>query len=104
MRVESCSITRDQIRLATLSRERAAEVAHHMAFLIEAGLVESQVSEEFGRHSRDFIASRLTWAGDELLDSIRSEIVWQNTKRVINDQGLSMSFDLVKTIAKEVAA
>ena len=75
-----------------------------MALLIEAGLVLGQVINTLGPEVQDFIVERLTWDGHEFLDSIRSDTVWQKTKKMFTEQGLSMSFDLIKEGAKQVAS
>ena len=71
---------------------------------MEAGLVNGQMSEEFGPEPQDFFANRLTWQGHEFLDAIRSDAVWQKTKKSFLSQGISMTFDLVKSVASDVAA
>jgi len=50
-----------------------------------------------------FFATRLTWNGHEFLDAVRSDTVWQNTKKTILSKGGSMTFDLVKSVAMELA-
>ena len=52
----------------------------------------------------DFFAERLTWNGHEFLDAIRSDTIWQKTKSSFLSKGLSMTFDLVKSVAVEVAS
>jgi hypothetical protein len=75
-----------------------------MALLIEAGLVNGQMSQTLNPGVRDFFARRLTWDGHEFLDSIRSDTIWARTKRAFLDKGVEMSFDLVKAYAKDAAA
>ncbi len=103
-KVESCTLPTDQVRLGNFDGTRAAEVSYHMALLIEAGLVNGQMVRTIGPEAKDFIASRLTWQGHEFLDSIRSESVWQKTKKTISEHGVTMTFDLVKEVAREAAS
>lgn len=102
-KVEECTLPTQMIRLSSFPSERAAEVSYHMALLIEAGLVKGNIIQEMGPAARDFMAQRLTWEGHEFLDGIRSDTVWQKTKKTFTEHGISMTFDLVKTVAKEAA-
>lgn len=103
-KVEECTLPTDMVRLANFPAERHAEIAYHMALLIEAGLVNGQVVKTIGPEVKDFFAQRLTWSGHELIDSIRSDTVWNKTKKVFVEKGIDMSFDLIKSVAKEAAA
>lgn len=102
-KVEECTLPTDMVRLGSFPPERAEEISYHMTLLIEAGLVNGQVSKTIGPEVKDFFAQRLTWEGHEFLDAIRSDTVWQKTKKTFVDQGVSMTFDLVKAVAKEAA-
>jgi hypothetical protein len=75
-----------------------------MALLIEAGLVNGEVNHTIGPEVKDFFVQRLTWEGHEFLDAIRSDTVWQKTKKAFSEQGVSMTFELVAHVAKEMAA
>jgi hypothetical protein len=75
-----------------------------MELLMEAGLVSGKMSSELGRGPHDFLAIRLTWQGHEFLDTVRSDTVWQKTKKSFINQGVSMTFDLIKSIATDVTA
>lgn len=92
------------LQLASFPTEQAAEISYHMELLMEAGLVSGQMSEEFGSGPHDFFATRLTWPGHEFLDAIRSDTVWQKTKKSFVSGGISMTFDLVKSVAADIAA
>lgn len=103
-KVEECTLPTEMVRLGDFPKERAAEISYHMALLIEAGLVNGQMVKTLGPEVKDFIAQKLSWNGHEFLDSIRSDTVWQRTKKMFADQGLSMTFDLVKEGAKQAGA
>jgi hypothetical protein len=90
--------------LSRFPQDREAEISYHMELLIEAGLVNGQMLEEFGPEPEDFFVNRLTWQGYEFLDAIRNDTVWQKTKKSFLSQGISMTFDLVKSIASDIAA
>jgi len=103
-KVEECTLPTEQVGLSNFPAERHAEVSYHMALLIEAGLVHGKMSGSIGPSVAQFIARRLTWEGHEFIDSIRSDTVWKKTTKTITDQGISMTFDLVKEVAKEAAS
>lgn len=87
--------------LSHFPSEREAEISYHMVLLIEAGLVLGKTVGGLNQPITDFQVQRLTWEGHEFLDSIRSDSVWVKTKKVFLDKGAEMTFDLVKTIAKD---
>lgn len=101
-KVEECSLPTERVRLGNFPKERASEISYHMALLIEAGLVNGQMDKTLSPEVKDFFAHKLTWGGHEFLDSIRSDTVWQKTKKMFAEQSLSMTFDLVKEGAKQV--
>lgn len=45
-----------------------------------------------------------SWEGLGLLDAIRSDTVWEKTKKRFSDEGISMTVDLVKGVAKGIVA
>jgi len=102
-KAEECTLPTEMVRLSSFPPERAAEVSYHMELLIEAGLVEGQMSKTIGPEVHDFFVRRLSWEGHEFLDSIRSETVWNKTKKTFISNGISMTFELVKAVAKEAA-
>lgn len=91
------------LSLENFPDERAADISYHMELLLEAGLVEGQMSKTIGRGPHHFFASRLTWDGHEFLDSILSNTVWEKTKKSFTSKGLTMTFDLVKSVAIDAA-
>ncbi|MBI5043198.1 MAG: DUF2513 domain-containing protein [Nitrospirae bacterium] len=91
------------LQLGDFPSEKAYEYSYHVELLIEAGLIHGQMSKTLGHHAQNFLAQRLTWQGHEFLDAIRSDTVWNKTKTSFVKGGLSMTFDLVKEVAKDVA-
>ena len=91
------------LRLSDFENDRAFEISYHTDLLIEAGLVEGQMSLTLGGGPTQFMARRLTWPGHEFLDTIRSETVWNKTKGAFAKNGVTMTFDLVKSVAADIA-
>ena len=102
-KLEECDLPQDMLQLSSFPEDRAAEISYHLELLIEAGLVDGEMVKTLGGGPYDFFANRLTWNGHEFLDAIRSDTVWQKTKKVFVTKGVSMTFDLVKSVASEVA-
>lgn len=92
------------LRLSNFPKERSSEISYHVELLIEAGLVHGEMSKTIGLAVHDFIITRLTWQGHELLDAIKSDTIWNKTKQSFLSKGLSMSFDLVKSVAVKIAS
>ncbi|OXR48058.1 hypothetical protein PuT2_14770 [Pusillimonas sp. T2] len=102
-RLEDLPSTDTAIQLSDFPSDRAYEYSYHVELLIEAGLVEGNMSRTLGRGPTDFFGRRLTWLGHEFLDSIRSDSVWSKTKRTFASKGIDMTFDLVKSVASEIS-
>lgn len=92
------------LQLGDFPSEKAYEYSYHVELLIEAGLVYGEVSKTLGAHANDFLAIRQTWEGHEFLDAIRSDTVWNKAKDLFVKSGISMTFDLVKSVATDIAA
>ncbi len=92
------------LRLGDFPEEKAYDYSYHVELLFEAGLIYGEMLKELGTQASDFLALRLTWAGHEFLDSIRSDTVWDKTKSRFVKEGISMTFDLIKSVAIGIAA
>lgn len=104
IKIEECTLPTENVRLDQFPKERAAEISYHVRLLIDAGLINGRISETLGSEVKDFFASSLTWHGHELLDTIRSNQVWEKTKSTFLEKGIEMTFDLVKSGATQIAA
>ncbi len=83
-----------------LPEDRRMVIAYDVELLAEAGMIKADV---FQSTTELFSAERLTWAGHEFLDAIRSDTVWARTKQSFLSKGLSMTFDLVNSVAIGIA-
>lgn len=84
--------------------DRIWEISYHIELLFDAGLISANMHRPSDGGAPSFHVSRLTWDGHEFLDAIRSDTVWQKTKKSFVSGGISMTFDLVKSVASDVAA
>lgn len=66
-RLEELPDTDQILRLGDFPPERAFEVSYHTELLIEAGLVEGQMSRTLDGGATQFMAQRLTWGGPRVL-------------------------------------
>jgi hypothetical protein len=104
LKFEELDPEKGSVKLSDFPSERAYEYSYHVELLIDAGLIYGQMTKTMGHRAQDFLAHRLTWEGHEFLDSIRSDTVWNKTKTSFVKGGLSMTFDLVKSVATDIAA
>lgn len=79
-------------------------VAYHCKLLFEAGLISSYKPTYADDEIYSFSVGSLTWQGHELLDKIREDSVWNNTKKKIKDSMLPMTLDVIKDVATSIVA
>ena len=105
LKVEELPNDHEMVKLTDFPDDQHFSAAYNAQLLVESGLVKGHVIDEMGRDSKpaNFFLQRLTWEGHELLDTIRSETVWSKTKESFLSRGLDMTFDLVKSVASDIA-
>ena len=77
-------------------------IGYHCAILHDAGLIADYKGQYGDGELLHFGVGRLTWAGHELLDKIKSDTVWSKTKETIKVKGIPFVLDAVKEIATAV--
>lgn len=102
------------IEVEGLDRHRALEFAYisdpnapgpekikadHAVLLHEAGLLSGTFSHRLD-DSRHIYVPQLTWAGHDLLATLRSKRVWERIKLTAREKGIELSADAVKALAK----
>lgn len=77
------------------------EIAYHCEMLYNAGYIKDYdastcdtVDGVFGFWVRD-----LTWDGQDFIETIRQDSIWNKTKTAIKNKGLPLVVDTIKTIA-----
>jgi hypothetical protein len=73
-------------------------VSYHFYLLHQAGLIDADIKKS-GNTGIFGIARNLTWDGQEFLDKIRSDTLWNKIKSTVKDKGLDLTFDTIKAAA-----
>ncbi len=76
--------------------------AYHLVLLWKAGFVEG--ADASGSEGSAVLATGLTWAGHDLLETMRSKPVWEQIKRTAGEKGIELTFDAVKALGKTALA
>ncbi|QHJ00089.1 DUF2513 domain-containing protein [Xylophilus rhododendri] len=71
------------------------EFVIHAIWLAEAGLVRAITSDKALSSEYAFIL-RLTWAGCDFTDAIRSDTLWAKAKSTVLKPSMSFTFDVLK--------
>lgn len=83
--------------LSALPNTAPEAFATHVAWMHEAGLVKATYEEGEGGSAATYaFVFRLTWAGCEFADAVRSDTLWNKAKGNILKPGISYTFDVLK--------
>lgn len=74
----------------------------HGVLLWRAGFIEGMDASDMDGAA--VLAQGLTWAGHDLLETIRSKAVWERIKTTAKDKGIELTFDAVKALGKTALA
>ena len=75
---------------------------HHLEMLIEAGLLRGKISRSQGSRGDVIGISGLTWEGHEWIETVRSDQVWDETKRTLLESEAALTFELTREVATRV--
>jgi Hypothetical protein (DUF2513) len=85
----------------SLGDEHAGEdhaKSEHALLLWKAGFIEAiDVGTMAGAA---ILSPDISWAGHDLLDTLRSKPVWERIKTIAKDKGIELTFDAVKMLGK----
>ena len=77
------------------------EVNYHLELLISAWLVEGEMHYTGGMTANPNV--KLTWAGHEFLDDIRTDSIWKNTKTLLSSKGVTtVSAEILKIAVQSI--
>lgn len=88
--------------LSLHSRWNNEEVVGHLRLVRDAGLVDGKI--EFHRDDVLIAIYGLSNQGHDLLDTIRSDEVWEKTKTEVGKVGGSVAIETLKAVATAIAA
>lgn len=74
--------------------------SYNMRLLIDAGLIMGTCIQPTSSSVR-CIAFEIKWDGQELLDKMRSDTLWNKIKSSARERAIPLSFDAVKILAIE---
>lgn len=83
------------------NNEEDKRLLYHLKILKQAGFIDFKLNEYFEGASL-YDVPELTWAGNDYLDSISNDTVWERTKKVLKEKGLELSevpFQVLKAYA-----
>lgn len=77
-----------------------ARIFGHLEMLVDNGYVEGiTISRSYKTFHYGLMDPRLTMAGHDLLDTIRSKPVWDKIKSIAKAKGVELSVDAIKGLA-----
>jgi len=71
----------------------------HLELLIDSGLVNGKIARSHGARGDVISVEGLTWQGHEWIEMVRSQALWNETKRLVVEQGGALTFELTKAVA-----
>ena len=88
--------------LSTIDSYTPEELDYNIMLLNEANLIQAKSTTSLSGRTKWSI-ERLTWQGHEFLDAARNETIWQKTKKLIQEKGGALTFDVAKAVLAQVA-
>lgn len=86
-----------------LSEHNVSEgrIACHLEMLIENGYIAGLKVTRTGSGHFGYSVSgpRLTMAGHDLLDTMRSPVIWKTIKSTAKQKGIELTFDVIKALS-----
>jgi hypothetical protein len=85
-----------------LNEYRAIEgrIFGHLELLVNSGYIDGLqlIRSADGLFSYGLHSPRLTMAGHDLLDTMRSATIWENIKATAKTKGIELTFDAIKAL------
>ena len=84
-------------------------LCYHVKILVEAGLIDGAGVYDKVPGTESFKpglahVKQLTWKGQEFLEAIRKDTIWEEVKAKVKEHGLPLVADLAKALALGLAA
>lgn len=90
----------EYVQQSNAAKAANARIFGHLELLIDNGYLEGiQVIRSLdGDFHYSWSAPRLTMAGHDLLDTMRSSVLWESIKTTAKKKGIELTFDAIKAI------
>ncbi len=85
------------------SPDNTPRYAYHCYLMVDAGLIDSTVLMDIDRMPCRAHPVKITWKGQEALEVMRNDTVWNKTKAALAERGLPYLLDVVVSVAKGYA-
>jgi hypothetical protein len=90
----------DFIKASETHQKLEARVFGHLEMLVDNGYVEGvKILRSGNTFHFGLMHPRLTMAGHDLLDTIRSQQLWEKIKSTGKTKGIELTFDTIKALA-----
>lgn len=88
----------EEMRVEGYSR---SSVAYHCELLYQEGYIKELYCVKLDQMDSPtyFCVQDLTWEGQDFLETIREDTIWDKTKSTIKEKGLPMLIGTIKTVA-----
>ncbi len=77
--------------------------AYHCYLLADAGFIEAKIHNNIDGMPHRVFPIKITWKGQEALEAMRNDTVWNKTKETLAERGLPYLLDVVVSVAKGYA-
>lgn len=100
----SVADSNDGVRIEQLINEKYNKqlVGYHIRIMKEAGLIHASIQAADNDPYYYCAISSLTWEGNDFLDAIASESVWNRVRKALSNSISLTSFDVIKSVASKV--
>lgn len=85
-----------------ICNKKMSEVEYHIWLLKEAGFING-IFINADNHLHEVIIKALTWDGQDYLDTMRDDKVWDQAKKVVKKTLGSTTLDLIKEVCHELS-
>lgn len=73
-----------------------AAVQYHLYLLADAGFIDA--ANYSSGNDLSYMPNKITWAGQEFLNSARNATIWDSVKNTLRQRGLDVSIDVRKAL------
>lgn len=78
-----------------------AAVQYHLYLLRDAGLIDA--ADYSVGNDLSFVPLKITWAGQEFLNSARNATIWDSVKNTLRQRGMDVSIDVLTAMLAQAA-